>query len=105
MASRRAIVSAVDVEVLAAIREASGIESYGYEISRLCGRGHGSIYRSLDRLHVLGLVERRSEPADIAAREGRPARVLYSLTETGLALLATWRRATLDRSPTARYLA
>jgi DNA-binding PadR family transcriptional regulator len=52
------------------------------EAARLLA-AQGTLYRALDRLEGLGLLESRQEPAEVAAAENRPRRRLYSLTALG----------------------
>ena len=44
---------------------------------------YGTLYRALGRLEKMGLVRSRPEDPQIAARENRPARRLYTLTAEG----------------------
>jgi DNA-binding PadR family transcriptional regulator len=44
---------------------------------------YGTLYRALERLETMGLVESRWEDPDIAARDNRPRRRLYVLTAAG----------------------
>jgi PadR family transcriptional regulator PadR len=63
-------------------------EFHGYEISKAIAAeadarlltAYGTLYRALGRLEDMGLVTSRWEEAEIAARENRPGRRLYSLT-------------------------
>lgn len=51
--------------------------------------GHGTLYKALDRLREQGYLESRWEdPAD-SAREGRPRRRLYRITDAGRIAVAT----------------
>jgi DNA-binding PadR family transcriptional regulator len=45
--------------------------------------GHGAIYRALDRLNDLGLLDSEWEDPTVSLREGRPRRCLYRLTPIG----------------------
>ena len=64
---------------------------HGYEIAkRLAGAAdarlltaYGTLYRALGRLEEMGLLKSRAEDPDIAARERRPGRRLYTLTAVG----------------------
>lgn len=48
---------------------------------------YGTLYRALNRLREMGLLESRWEnPADVET-EGRPPRRLYSLTTMGMAVV------------------
>ena len=86
-------------------------EFYGYAIAKEIRdgqgarrlTGHGTLYRALDRLAKLGLIERRWEDAEVAALDDRPRRRLYRVTAIGEQALAEERvpeaaaRATLER--------
>jgi len=64
---------------------------HGYEIAKTLADtagarlliAYGTLYRALDRLEEMGLFKSRAEDPDIAAREGRPRRRLYTLTAVG----------------------
>ena len=66
-------------------------EFHGYEIARhLAGESerrlltaYGTLYRALARLENMGFLTSRREDPEIAARENRPGRRLYTLTATG----------------------
>jgi len=66
-------------------------EFYGYAIAKeLKDRrgarrltGHGTLYRALDRLSQIGLIESRWEDPNAATSEGRPRRRLYRVTAVG----------------------
>ena len=65
---------------------------------------HGTLYRALDRMREMGLLESRWEAATSAAAEHRPRRRLYKITGAGVEVLATARArpsmpATLRRKP------
>jgi PadR family transcriptional regulator, regulatory protein PadR len=55
---------------------------------------HGTLYKALDRLEAVGLVESRWEDPEEAASAGRPLRRLYTLTGAGAVALS---RAVADR--------
>jgi len=44
---------------------------------------HGTLYRALDRLEGVGMLESELEDAEIAAAESRPRRRLYRVTAAG----------------------
>jgi PadR family transcriptional regulator, regulatory protein PadR len=50
--------------------------------------GHGTLYKALERLEELGLVESRWEDPAQAAEQGRPRRRLYVVTVSGARALA-----------------
>src|SRR5262245_21286556 len=66
-------------------------EFHGYEIAKRVGEAadaklltaYGTLYRALARLESMGLLESRWEDPHIAARESRPGRRLYTLTDAG----------------------
>jgi hypothetical protein len=72
----------------AAMRQDGATEFHGYELARQIGTatnrrlltGYGTLYRALGRLEAMGLLSSRREDAEIAARENRPRRRLYTLT-------------------------
>jgi DNA-binding PadR family transcriptional regulator len=68
------------VAVLQAI--ASGT-NYGFEIMDRTGLPGGTVYPALGRLQQLGYVRSSWERHSVAAREKRPPRRYYSLTDGG----------------------
>jgi PadR family transcriptional regulator, regulatory protein PadR len=96
--------------VTAAALRAAGIEEFhGYELAK--GLAHhsdqrlltayGTLYRALGRLETMGLLTSRREDPEIAAREQRPGRRLYTLTAAGEAA-ATAAAATVRKAPARR---
>ncbi len=93
----------------AALRVAGVEDFYGYELAK--GLAHhadqrlltayGTLYRALGRLESMGLLTSRREDPEIAARERRPGRRLYTLTAAGEAA-AEAAAATVRESPTRR---
>src|SRR5262245_49803089 len=79
-------------------------EFHGYEIARHLAddadrrllTAYGTLYRALGRLEKMGLLRSRREDPDIAARENRPGRRLYTLTAEGAAVAREARRAALE---------
>jgi PadR family transcriptional regulator PadR len=65
---------------------------------------HGTLYKALDRMERMGLLESRWEAPDSAAAEGRPRRRLYRVTGQGERALDDARETALARS-TERGLA
>ena len=67
-------------------------EFHGYELAKQLADdrqkklliGYGTLYRALNRLEEMGLLESHPEDPEIAARERRPGRRLYRLTEAGM---------------------
>lgn len=84
----------LELELLVTLLVALGddvSECHGFQIAKLLQEGskarlltaHGTLYRALGRLEAMGLVESRWEDPLIAARESRPMRRLYRLTDAG----------------------
>lgn len=73
------------------LRRKGAKEFHGYEIARRLGdvadqkllTAYGTLYRALGRLELMGLLRSRWEDPQIAARENRPGRRLYSITAAG----------------------
>jgi PadR family transcriptional regulator PadR len=59
---------------------------------------HGTLYKALDRLERMGLVESRWEDPEDAAADGRPRRRLYHVTGAGERAVASARAAAKDRA-------
>ncbi len=92
----------IELSILASAVELARIgtsEFYGYAIAKEIRdgqgakqlTGHGTLYRALDRLAKLGLVESRWEEPELAARDDRPRRRLYRVTALGERALADGR--------------
>jgi PadR family transcriptional regulator PadR len=92
----------IELSVLASAVELARVgtmEFYGYGMAkeirdRDAARkltGHGTLYRALDRLAKLGLIESRWEEPEVAALEDRPRRRLYRVTALGERALAEGR--------------
>ena len=69
-----------------------GVEEFhGYELAKQLASdaerrlltAHGTLYRALSRLEAMGMLTSRREDPEIAAREQRPGRRLYTLTAAG----------------------
>jgi PadR family transcriptional regulator PadR len=69
-------------KVLAAFLADPTREQYGFGLMRATGVKSGSLYPMLDRFERLGWIVASDESIDEQA-EGRPRRVLYSLTGAG----------------------
>lgn len=75
----------------AAMRARGAAEFHGYEIARHLAddaerrllTSYGTLYRALARLEQMGFLTSRKEDPEIAARENRPGRRLYTLTAAG----------------------
>jgi len=82
-------------------------EFHGYEMAKRLGdvgdrrllTAYGTLYRALGRLEAMGLLESRWEDPQIAARETRPGRRLYTLTAAGEAAAEAVRKASAERVP------
>jgi DNA-binding PadR family transcriptional regulator len=82
-------------------------EFYGYEMAKRLGEGrdrglltaYGTLYRALDRLERMGLLESRWEEPHIPARENRPGRRLYTLTAVGETAAQEARKALTQKAP------
>jgi DNA-binding PadR family transcriptional regulator len=69
-------------------------EFHGYQIARELASiadhrlltAYGTLYRALARLEDMGMLVSRREDPEIAARESRPGRRLYTLTAAGEAV-------------------
>lgn len=77
---RRTKPSQAVIEVLA--REASA-RHYGYDLMKKAGLTSGTLYPILTRFERLGIIVSTWEEID-PAKEKRPARRVYTLTEAGL---------------------
>ena len=79
--------------VFVALRRRRIEETHGYELARhlqqMSGSktlmAYGTLYRALNRLRTMGLLDSRWEDPSNAEVQGRPSRRLYSLTTTGMA--------------------
>jgi PadR family transcriptional regulator PadR len=74
-----------------ALRRRGVREFHGYELAKALAdeadrrllTAYGTLYRALARLEAMGLLQSRREDPEIAARENRPGRRLYTLTGAG----------------------
>jgi DNA-binding PadR family transcriptional regulator len=74
-----------------ALRRRGVKEFHGYELAKQLAdyserrllTAYGTLYRALGRLEAMGLLRSRREDPEIAARENRPGRRLYTLTAAG----------------------
>ena len=75
----------------ALLRRRGDKEFHGYELAKQIAHdadnrlltAYGTLYRALGRLEQMGLLQSRREDPEIAARENRPGRRLYTLTAAG----------------------
>ena len=73
------------------LRRAAANEFHGYELAKALAveddrkllTAYGTLYRALARLEEMGLLTSRREEPELAAREHRPGRRLYTLTAAG----------------------
>ena len=88
-------------------------EFHGYELAKQIAHdadnrlltAYGTLYRALGRLEQMGLLRSRREDPEIAARENRPGRRLYTLTaagETAARAVGAAPRENLRRRPRRR---
>lgn len=80
-------------------------EFHGYQIAKHIGHlddqklltAYGTLYRALERLEKMGMLQSRWEDPEIPARESRPGRRLYTLT--GAADLVIQKARQEQRAP------
>jgi PadR family transcriptional regulator len=88
-------------EAASDLRRRGTSEFHGYLIAKLIKQeadarlltAYGTLYRALGRLEKMGLLESRWEDPQIAGRENRPGRRLYTLTGAADAVVAEAHRA------------
>ncbi len=92
MRRKAGVLLPVEVAILGAgLADGPGEEFYGYAVARQIQAdegarlltSHGTLYKALDRLVKGGLLTSRWEDPEIAARDERPRRRLYSVTAAG----------------------
>ena len=99
----------LEVAVLAAgldLRSAGQPEFHGFSLAKAIrdgdhGRGltaHGTLYKALDRMERMGLLESRWEDPEIGAAQGRPRRRLYRVTGQGERALDEAHATAMTRS-------
>src|SRR5204862_257906 len=82
-------------------------EFHGFEIAKQLKdvgdqrllTAYGTLYRALGRLEQMGLLESHWEDPEIPARENRPGRRLYTLTEAGEQAVHESRKKDLAHAP------
>jgi len=79
--------------LLVALMERPRTWQHGYELSKETGLKSGTLYPILIRLSEQGLLNSRWKDAE---RPGRPARHVYRLTATGLALAHEQMEVSVD---------
>lgn len=93
----------IEVDILEAglsCRRDGADEFHGFELAHRISGGragrkltsHGTLYKALGRLEDGGLLASRWEDAELAHRDGRPRRRLYTVTGEGERRLAAWRQ-------------
>lgn len=103
----------IELSILASAVELARVgtsEFYGYAMAREIRdrqgarqlTGHGTLYRALDRLAKLGLIESRWEDPGVAALGDRPRRRLYRVTAIGEQALADGRVPDAPRATGAK---
>ena len=84
-----------------------GVDAFhGYEVAKHLGdvtnqqflTAYGTLYRALERLEAMGLLESRWEDPEISARENRPRRRLYTLTAAGEAAVEQAKAASREKA-------
>lgn len=82
-------------------------EFHGYQLAKHLAThrdrralvGYGTLYRALARLVDLGMLTSRWEEPQAAARENRPLRRFYTLTQAGAAAARAAERAQRETGP------
>jgi PadR family transcriptional regulator PadR len=91
----------------ASLRRHGAGEFHGYELAKHLAQdserrmltAYGTLYRALGRLESMGMLQSRREDPEIAARENRPGRRLYTLTTAGEAAAREAVTALRDKAP------
>lgn len=92
----------LEVDILEAgleLRDGDADEFHGFQLATHIAAGgaarrltaHGTLYKALGRLEDHGLLSSRWEDPEVALREGRPRRRLYTVTGEGARRLAAWK--------------
>lgn len=98
----------LEIAILAAgldLANAGEREFHGFQLAKELRDGgsergltaHGTLYKALDRMERMGLLESRWEDPQVAADHGRPRRRLYRVTGDGE---RTFARLDLERAGT-----
>jgi DNA-binding PadR family transcriptional regulator len=109
MRRREGALIPLEVAVLAAglgLRGAGEPEFHGFSLAKAIRDGdrarrltaHGTLYKALDRMERMGLLESRWEAPEIAAAQRRPRRRLYRVTGQGERALDEARETAMARS-------
>ena len=115
MRRREGALVPLEAAVLAAgldLRSAGQPEFHGFLLAKAIRDGdhargltaHGTLYKALDRMERMGLLESRWEVPDVAAAAGRPRRRFYRVTSRASVRSNEARDAAMARS-TERGLA
>ena len=82
---------------------------YGFGIARRLAddegtalTAHGTLYKALNRMAAMGLLQSHWEDAETAELEGRPRRRLYRLTADGVRAAVAARAADAPKAAAAR---
>src|SRR2546426_8250860 len=94
------------------LRRGGTSEFHGYLIAKLIKQeadarlltAYGTLYRALGRLEKMGLLESRWEDPQIAGRENRPGRRLYTLTGAGEAAVREARKTSSEQASRRRWV-
>ena len=89
-----------------AMKRRGTTEFHGYDLARQLAdetsrrflTAYGTLYRALARLEQMGLLRSRRENPEIAARENRPIRRIYTLTALGEAAARDAATASTERA-------
>lgn len=93
------------------LRRRGSKEFHGYQLAKQLGdvadqkllTAYGTLYRALGRLEEMALLRSRREDPEIAARESRPGRRLYTLTPAGeAAIVAAGKTVAVESRPPLR---
>ena len=95
------------------LAEAGVAEFHGYNLARRLAdaaerrrlTAYGTLYRTLGRLEKMGLLESHWEDPAIPARENRPGRRLYSITNAGEAAVRAGRAVAAHPDPLGQRFA
>jgi PadR family transcriptional regulator PadR len=109
MRRREGALVPLEVAILVAgldLRSAGQPEFHGFSLAKAIRDGdrargltaHGTLYKALDRMERMGLLESRWEDPEVAAAQGRPRRRLYRVTGQGERVLNDAGLAAMARS-------
>ena len=89
------------------LRRRGSKEFHGYQMAKQLGdvadqkllTAYGTLYRALGRLEEMALLRSRREDPQIASRESRPGRRLYTITAAGEAAIEQARQTAAVEAP------